>query len=189
MTGATTTAGTGRTFTLAGSHGELTADADTGAIVARGEDARGRPAYPGVRAVDVTEWRAFYPGEELAGMSIDCLDIGTLDRNGRLCPPELDFRLSCALEHSGSGWPDLTRFQRLELNGCTEKPDAVNPYATREAAEFFGVYGREKPDESGIAVAVHLFDMVAHSSALSLARALASGAGLSVFDHTETAGA
>ena len=89
-----------RTFILTGGAGNLTVCADSGRVLARGADARGRPVYPAVRSVDVAEWRAFYPGEELAGQTVDILDLATVNRRGRVCPAEADFRAELARIHA-----------------------------------------------------------------------------------------
>lgn len=170
-------------FYITGGDGDLTACALTGEVLERDEDPRGRPVYPGIRRVNVDEWQAFYPDRELAGMSIDSLDLETIDRNGRASPPEYDFRLELALiDGDGDSARDLSQFSRLEVDGCVNEGDAISGGETPDRAEFFGVYGREH-EADGIALAVHLFDTPTHAGALRLAEELANGA-LPVCDVT-----
>lgn len=151
------------TFTVTGSEGTLTVCADTGDVLARTPD-----AYPTFTRIDVAEWRAFYPGEELAGQSVDILDTAGWQGED-YSPAEADFRVELAFANGCGEFIHAERFRSVEVCGWIEADGAIEaiPGQPASAAHGFGVYGREA---EGDPLAVHLFDMKAHASALTLAR-------------------
>ena len=154
------------TFTVTGGEGELTVCAASGVVLDRTSD-----AYPAFTRIDVAEWRAFYPGEELAGQSVDILDTAGWEGES-YSPAELDFRVELAFTHEGGAFHHADQFKSVEVCGWVTSGDCIEAIPGQPAgdAEGFGVYGR---GEDGLAV--HLFDMKAHASALTLAREYARG--------------
>lgn len=150
------------TFKVTGGEGELTVCAETGDVLARTPD-----AYPSFTRIDVAEWRAFYPGEELAGQSVDILDTAGWEGE-RYSPAEMDFRVELAFGQEGA-FIHAERFRSVEVCGWVEADGAIEaiPGQPASAAHGFGVYGREAEGEP---LAVHLFDMASPTSALALAR-------------------
>lgn len=150
------------TFKVTGGEGELTVCAETGDILERTDD-----AYPAFTRIDVAEWRAFYPGEELAGQSVDILDTAGWEGES-YSPAELDFRVELAFGQEGA-FIHAERFRSVEVCGWIEVDGAIEaiPGQPASAAHGFGVYGREAEGEP---LAVHLFDMASPTSALTLAR-------------------
>lgn len=151
------------TFTVTGGEGSLTVCAETGDILSRDPS-----AYPSFTRIDVAEWRAFYPGETLAGQTVDVLDTAGWEGES-YSPAESDFRLELAFAHNGGGeFIPAERFRSVEVCGVRFHVDAVEALPGRPArdADAFGVYGREA---EGDPLAVHLFDMASHASALALA--------------------
>ena len=155
------------TFTVTGGEGSLTVCAETGDILSRDPG-----AYPAFTRIDVAEWRAFYPGETLAGQSVDILDTAGYE-GASYSPAESDFRLELAFAHSGGEFIPAERFRSVEVCGWIESDGAIEGIPGRPASEAhgFGVYGREA---EGDPLAVHLFDMASHDSALALAIEYAS---------------
>lgn len=162
------------TFTATGGEGSLTVCAETGDILSRHADG----AYPSFTRIDVAEWRAFYPGETLAGQSVDILDTAGWEGES-YSPAESDFRLELAFAHSGGEFIPAERFRSVEVCGVRVGLDAVEALPGHPArdADAFGVYGREA---EGDPLAVHLFDMASHASALALATEYASRGALPV---------
>lgn len=64
------------TFTVFGSHGSLTVNADTGEVLELVHETDEERGYKNIRRFDVVEWRATYPNEKLEGMQVDILDLG-----------------------------------------------------------------------------------------------------------------
>ena len=64
-----------RSFTVSGNYGTITVDAATGDVLAYVPEESEPPAYGDITRFDVAEWRTAYPGETLAGMSVDILDL------------------------------------------------------------------------------------------------------------------
>jgi len=103
-----------KTFTITGSHGELTVETTYGLIIDRvrwtdtyrDENGKWREipdwpnAYDDIAKFDLAEWRAFYPGEEPDGMHIDILDMGFWTNTGEYCAAEFDFREEIRLAHA-----------------------------------------------------------------------------------------
>lgn len=149
-------------FTVTGGEGELTVCAASGAILDRTED-----AYPTFTRIDVAEWRAFYPGEELAGQSVDILDTAGWEGES-YSPAELDFRVELAFTKEDGAFLPAERFRSVEVCGWVEADGVIEaiPGQPASAAHGFGVYGREA---EGDPLAVHLFDMASPTSALTLA--------------------
>lgn len=80
---------------ISGSWGTLTVDRITGNVIDYDDegtlpDAGGETGYTEIARVDLDEWRREYPGEE--PYALDCLDVGSWDRDGAYCGPELDWR-------------------------------------------------------------------------------------------------
>lgn len=79
----------GKTFGVFGSQGSFEADVETGCVVRYDtEDAD----YLSIAKFDVNEWKSAYPDEDLEGMNLDILDIGSWDKAGNYGGPELDWR-------------------------------------------------------------------------------------------------
>lgn len=154
-------------FRVTGAQGELLVCANTGDILARDTP----DAYPTFTRIDVAEWRAFYPGEELAGQSVDVLDTAGWEGES-YSPAEADFRVELAFTHGNGAFLHPDQFKSVEVCGWVTAGDCIEaiPHQPASDAEGFGVYGR---GEDGLAV--HLFDMKAHASALTLAREYARG--------------
>lgn len=156
------------TFTVTGGEGSLTVCAETGDVLSRDPS-----AYPSFTRIDVAEWRAFYPGETLAGQTVDILDTAGWEGES-YSPAESDFRVELAFAHNGGGdFIPAERFRSVEVCGVRFHIDAVEALPGHPArdADAFGVYGREA---EGDPLAVHLFDMASHASALALAIEYAS---------------
>jgi hypothetical protein len=78
------------TFTICGTHGELTVRLNDGVVIERNPEDAYREEV--VRA-DVNEWRRTYSDERLqAGSSHDILDFGTWNPQGSYEGPELSWR-------------------------------------------------------------------------------------------------
>lgn len=156
------------TFTVTGGEGELTVCAASGVVLDRTAD-----AYPTFTRIDVAEWRAFYPGEELAGQSVDILDTAGWEGES-YSPAELDFRVELAFARGHGEFIHPERFRSVEVCGWTfdgESYEAI-PGKPASAAHGFGVYGREAEGEP---LAVHLFDMKSHAAAMALATEYGAG--------------
>lgn len=83
-----------RTFTVCGTHGELTVRLDDGVVIGRSPE----EAYLGaVVRLDIEEWRRAYPAEELKpGSSHDILDFGGWDEHGLYEEPAHSWRIERA---------------------------------------------------------------------------------------------
>jgi hypothetical protein len=79
-------------FHVGGSWGHLTANAETGEVIECIDDPDATDAtgegYQSITRFNVDEWNRAYPTEELAGMSMDILDIGFWDDQGYQAPEE-----------------------------------------------------------------------------------------------------
>src|SRR5262252_1054640 len=90
------------TFTVHSSWGDFTALASDGTIVKkdlypmtkeeRAEDEACEYRFQDMLRFDVDEWRKAYPGELLADMHIDILDLGAYWTGDRHTGPEMDWR-------------------------------------------------------------------------------------------------
>lgn len=80
-----------KTFSVSSSNGCLTASAKTGRVISceLNKDGEG---IDQIQRFDVEEWRKAYPGENIAGHSIDILDLGYWDKSGKYEEPEKDWR-------------------------------------------------------------------------------------------------
>lgn len=82
------------TFVATGNWGDLVCCAATGLVVRYerlGEWQKFGDGYDDITRLDVDEWRAFYPGEDVSGPH-DVLDFGSWDEAGRYVPAEADWR-------------------------------------------------------------------------------------------------
>ena len=80
-----------KTFTVRGSHGTLTVDAQTGTIL-RDESEYITPDYTDIAGFDITEWKRAYPCERIDGQNIDILDFGYWTTSGIYEPPAMEWR-------------------------------------------------------------------------------------------------
>jgi hypothetical protein len=85
-------------FTVAGSHGMVEADAETGRILDSDvycgyecEDCHGA-GYGNIERFNTEEWKATYSGRELRGQALDTLDLGYWLKDGTYEPPEEHWR-------------------------------------------------------------------------------------------------
>lgn len=82
-----------KTFIVSSSNGELVANAGTGEVIECTVCRGGEGQYiENIAKFDVAEWCRTYPGEYLEGNTIDILDLGDWDKDGKYTPPEEDWR-------------------------------------------------------------------------------------------------
>ena len=94
-------------FMVRGSHGELDVFASSGEVITyRSEtDTCGGPcegSYAEIARLDVDEWRAAYPGEDVTSGTHDILDFGYWSRDGVYEPPAYDWREDFAKERAAA---------------------------------------------------------------------------------------
>ena len=92
------------TFTATGNWGELICDATTGNVIEYrhgGDWEKPGDGYDNITRLDPDEWRAFYPGEDIAA-GHDILDFGSWDAEGRYVGPEMDWREHMLADKLGS---------------------------------------------------------------------------------------
>ncbi|MEY9235372.1 hypothetical protein ABIF78_007695 [Bradyrhizobium japonicum] len=85
-----------KTFVANGNWGELVCDIATGNVVEyrRGGDwEKQGDGYDNITRLDADEWRATYPGGDIAA-GHDILDFGSWDKAGLYVGPESDWRFS-----------------------------------------------------------------------------------------------
>lgn len=85
------------TFTAGGGWGKLYCDLTSGDVVhyeRYGEWQKPGDGYDDIVRLDVAEWHAFYPGEDIT-LGHDILDFGSWDKAGTYSEPEMDFREEC----------------------------------------------------------------------------------------------
>lgn len=80
-----------KTFTVRGSHGTLTVDAKTGAVI-REDSEYITSDYSDIARFDLAEWQRFYPHEQIAGQNIDILDLGYYTASGVYETPAHEWR-------------------------------------------------------------------------------------------------
>lgn len=110
------TTGNDQTFTVCGTHGELTVRLDDGNVVGRSPE----EAYLGeVVRLDIEEWHRAYPAEELKpGSSHDILDFGGWDEHGLYEEPAHSWRIERAEAIA----------ENREKQGQIGRPKCVAPY-------------------------------------------------------------
>lgn len=86
-----------KTFTVTGTHGEITVNAETGETIRQVttcacENCEGR-GYANIVKFDIEEWKRAYPGETpMTAGQIDILDLGYWTKGGAYEPPATDWR-------------------------------------------------------------------------------------------------